>query len=153
MERHPTLALRKGDPIANVRMECVENRQFVKYIQEVVNNQGDLEQVEIINDEAAMELANLVDQSESACGAGSSREQSTSNPSSSSTIEVSNENPSNAEQGVTNLSGNTTPRTVAVPTPEYEGELRYISPYLIQYVPVKAKKASTTGKHAPGARV
>ena len=31
--------------------------------------------------------------------------------------------------------------------------MRYISPYLIQYVPVKAKKISAAGKHAPGARV
>jgi len=36
-----------------------------------------------------------------------------------------------------------------VPPPEHDGELRYIFPY----IPVKAKKASAAGKHAPGARV
>ena len=43
--------------------------------------------------------------------------------------------------------------TPAVPIPEHEGELRYISKYLIQYVPVKQRKISSTGKHATGARV
>jgi len=31
MERHPTLALRKGDPIANVRMECMEKTTMAEY--------------------------------------------------------------------------------------------------------------------------
>ena len=43
--------------------------------------------------------------------------------------------------------------TPAVPIPEHEGELRYISKYLIQYVPIKQKKISSTGKRATGARV
>ena len=42
--------------------------------------------------------------------------------------------------------------TPAVPIPEHEGELRYISKYLIQYVPVKQRKISSTGKRATGAR-
>ena len=43
--------------------------------------------------------------------------------------------------------------TSAVAVPEHEGELRYISKYLIQYVPVKQSKVSGTGKRATGARV
>ena len=43
--------------------------------------------------------------------------------------------------------------TPAVPIPEHEGELRYIAMYLIQYVPIKQRKTSSTGKHAMGARV
>ena len=41
--------------------------------------------------------------------------------------------------------------TPSVSPPEHEGELNYISKYLIQYIPVK--KAHTTGKRATGARV
>ena len=41
--------------------------------------------------------------------------------------------------------------TPSVPPPEQEGELNYISKYLIQYIPVK--KTHTTGKRATGARV
>ena len=111
-----------------------EDRQFENYIQEVVNNQGNLEQVEIINDVVATEPANLVDQSESTCGAESSRDQSTLNilNQSLSSTKASNENPSNVGQGITNLPTSTTPRAVAMPPPEHERELRYISPYLIQ---------------------
>ena len=43
--------------------------------------------------------------------------------------------------------------TSAVPVPEHEGALRYISKYLVQYVPVKQNKVSGTGKRAAGARV
>ena len=43
--------------------------------------------------------------------------------------------------------------TPAVPPPKHEGELKYISKYLIQYVPVKPQKMSAAGKRAPGARV
>ena len=38
-----------------------------------------------------------------------------------------------------------------VTLPEHEGELNYISKYLIQYVPTKKKV--DTGKHATGSRV
>ena len=38
-----------------------------------------------------------------------------------------------------------------VTPPEHEGELNYISKYLIQYIPTKKKV--DTGKHATGARV
>ena len=31
MERHPTLTLRKGDPIANVRMECMEKTTMAEH--------------------------------------------------------------------------------------------------------------------------
>ena len=41
----------------------------------------------------------------------------------------------------------------AVPPPKHEGELKYISKYLIQYVPVKPQTVSAAGKCAPGARV
>ena len=34
-----------------------------------------------------------------------------------------------------------------------EGELNYVSKYLIQYIPVKPQKVSAAGKHTPGARV
>ena len=43
--------------------------------------------------------------------------------------------------------------TSAVPVPEHEGALRYISKYLVQYVPVKQSKVSGMGKRAAGARV
>ena len=44
-----------------------------------------------------------------------------------------------------------TPHTSA---PEHEGELKYISPYLIQYVPVKrVKKIAAAGKYVHGAWV
>ena len=43
--------------------------------------------------------------------------------------------------------------TPAVPIPEHERELRYISKYLIQYVPVKQRKISSMGKRVTGARV
>ena len=46
-----------------------------------------------------------------------------------------------------------TPVSPAVPPPEHEGELKYISKYLIQYVPVKPQKVSAAGKCVPGARV
>jgi len=39
--------------------------------------------------------------------------------------------------------------TPAIPPPEHEGELNYISKHLIQYVPTKKVN---TGKHATGAR-
>ena len=41
----------------------------------------------------------------------------------------------------------------AVPVPEHEGELKYISKYLVQYVPVKQSKVSGTGKCAAGAKM
>ena len=44
---------------------------------------------------------------------------------------------------VTNASG--------IGAPDHEGELNYISKYLIQYVPMK--KGPKTSKHATGARV
>ena len=46
-----------------------------------------------------------------------------------------------------------TPVSPAIPPPEHEGELKYISKYLIQYVPVKPQKVSAAGKRAPGARM
>ena len=41
----------------------------------------------------------------------------------------------------------------AIPTPDHEGDLKYILKYLIQYVPVKSQRVSATGKHATGVRV
>lgn len=90
-----------------------EDHQFEEYIREVVNSQEDLTQV-VINDDIAVEPANLVDQSECA---GSSREQSTLNVlnQSSLTIGDSNKTPSNAEQGKDSLTAAAAPRTVACP--------------------------------------
>jgi len=41
----------------------------------------------------------------------------------------------------------------SVPPPEHEGELNYVSKYLVQYILVKSKKVSAAGKQASGARV
>jgi len=41
----------------------------------------------------------------------------------------------------------------SIPLPEHEGELNYVSKYLIQHISVKTKKVSVAGKWASGARV
>jgi len=114
----------------------------------VVNNK-DLLQVDniIINDENldAMQPTSLVNHSDSSHKASNS---CAAQP----TSEHSDEPPSSCSTTAKKSSTTGTPlSTVALPPPEHEGELRCISPYLIQYVPVKAKKASAAGKHAPGA--
>ena len=132
----------------------------------MINDQGDLSQVEIINDEgtSTMVPANLVDHGELSSEVGPSDNCRGQSPSELPSIldvpsmpTVAGNNSADAEEHSTITTASTshtvTPCTVAVPPPEHEGELRYISPYLIQYVPVKAKKTSAAGKRAPGARV
>ena len=55
------------------------------------------------------------------------------------------------ELQVENANTVATTRVPMIKPPEYEGELNYISKYLIQYVPVK--KVQKASKHATGARV
>ena len=65
---------------------------------------------------------------------------------------VVSQDKSHGEKSIS-TSGKGTSGLPTVPPPEHEGELNYVSKYLIQYIPVKPQKVSAAGKRAPGARV
>ncbi|XP_065908189.1 axoneme-associated protein mst101(3)-like [Dysidea avara] len=56
------------------------------------------------------------------------------------------------EQSVVQGAATQSKSAVVCTPPEHEGELKYISKYLVQYVPVKAKKPPTSGR-VTGARI